>query len=58
VRDHPLFEAAGLPVVLARTANDATLILFDGGHDIAYNAGLEWLARQTRSTKGNNRTLP
>jgi pimeloyl-ACP methyl ester carboxylesterase len=58
VRDHPLFDAAGLPVVLTRTANDATLILFDGGHDIAYNAGLEWLARQTRSTKGNNRTLP
>jgi predicted esterase len=58
VRPHPLFEEAGLPVVLTRTANDATLILFDGGHDIAYNAGLEWLTRQTRSTKGNNRTLP
>ncbi len=26
----------------------ATLVLFDGGHDIVYNAGFEWLARQNR----------
>jgi hypothetical protein len=43
-----LFEEAGLPVVFSRTSNNATLILFDGGHDIAYNAGLEWLSKQHR----------
>jgi predicted esterase len=44
----PLFEQARLPVVFKRASGDATLILFRGGHDIAYNAGLEWLARQRR----------
>lgn len=42
------FQEAGLPVVLRRTANNATLILFDGGHDVVYNAGLDWLAKQRR----------
>jgi predicted esterase len=42
------FEQAGLPVLLKRTSKNATLVLFDGGHDIAYNAGLDWLSRQSR----------
>ncbi|RJQ68980.1 MAG: dipeptidyl aminopeptidase [Desulfobacteraceae bacterium] len=42
------FEEAGLPVVVRRSSMDATLILFDGGHDIVYNAGFEWLSQQHR----------
>ncbi len=37
------FEEMGLPVVFARKSGNADLFLFDGGHDIVYNAGLEWL---------------
>ena len=43
-----LFEEAGLPVLFERTSLGATLILFDGGHDIAYNAGFFWLSKQSR----------
>jgi predicted esterase len=43
-----LFEEAGLPIIFSRTSGGATLILFDGGHDIAYNAGFAWLANQHR----------
>jgi predicted esterase len=42
------FEEARLPILFQRTSQDATLILFDGGHDIVYNAGFEWLYRQAR----------
>jgi predicted esterase len=40
------FEEAGLPVVFERTSMGTTLILFDGGHDLVYNAGFEWLSKQ------------
>jgi dipeptidyl aminopeptidase/acylaminoacyl peptidase len=42
------FEEAALPVVFKRTSENATLFLFEGGHDIVYNAGLHWLAQQRR----------
>jgi predicted esterase len=42
------FEEAGLPILFKRTSQDATLVIFDGGHDIVYNAGFEWLSRQHR----------
>lgn len=42
------FEEAGLPVVFARTSDNATILLFEGGHDIVYNAGFQWLSRQHR----------
>ncbi|MGB3222467.1 MAG: prolyl oligopeptidase family serine peptidase [Desulforhopalus sp.] len=42
------FEEADLPVVFARKSGNATLFLFDGGHDIVYNAGLQWLSQQQR----------
>jgi predicted esterase len=42
------FEEADLPVLFKRTSRDATLVIFDGGHDIVYNAGFEWLSRQRR----------
>ncbi|SDB60756.1 Prolyl oligopeptidase family protein [Desulfonatronum thiosulfatophilum] len=44
----PFFEKAGLPVVLKRKSNNATIVLFDGGHDIVYNQGLDWLSKQQR----------
>ncbi len=45
---HPLFEAAGLPVVFHRASGDAVIYLFDGGHNIIYNAGFKWLSKQRR----------
>jgi dipeptidyl aminopeptidase/acylaminoacyl peptidase len=42
------FEEAGLPVAFSRTSENATLFLFDGGHDLVYNAGFSWLAQQSR----------
>jgi predicted esterase len=42
------FEEAGLPVVFKRTSRGKTLILFDGGHDMIYNVGFEWLTKQHR----------
>jgi dipeptidyl aminopeptidase/acylaminoacyl peptidase len=42
------FEKAELPVIFKRTSENATLFLFEGGHDIVYNAGLQWLAQQHR----------
>jgi hypothetical protein len=44
----PLFDSAGLPVIFKRSSNNATLVLFDGGHNVVYNAGLEWLSQQRR----------
>ncbi|GAB6058309.1 alpha/beta hydrolase family protein [Desulfonatronum parangueonense] len=44
----PFFEEAGLQVVLKRKSGNATIVLFDGGHDIVYNQGLDWLAQQQR----------
>ncbi len=43
-----LFEEAGFPVVFKRTSNHVTLCLFDGGHNIIYNAGFRWLSKQRR----------
>jgi predicted esterase len=43
---NPFFEEAGLPVVFKRSSNGITLVLFDGGHDIVYNVGFEWLLKQ------------
>jgi hypothetical protein len=42
------FDEAGLPVVFKRTSGDATIVLFDGGHNIIYNAGFQWLSKQRR----------
>jgi hypothetical protein len=46
--ENRFFEEAGLPVVFKRTSENATLLLFEGGHDIVYNAGLQWLVKQHR----------
>ena len=44
----PLFEQAGAEGLLERTSGRATVVLFRGGHDLVYNAGLAWLAGQRR----------
>lgn len=36
------------PKVYERTSRNASLVLFDGRHDIYYNAGLHWLSLQVR----------
>jgi pimeloyl-ACP methyl ester carboxylesterase len=45
---HPLFEAAGLRVRYERQSQAATLILFEGDHDLAYNPSVHWLNAQRR----------
>lgn len=46
--ENQFFKEAELPVVLIRKSGNVTLLLFDGGHDIVYNAGLLWLSKQRR----------
>jgi predicted esterase len=43
------FTQAGAPARLVRTSGNTTLVLFDGGHDVVYDAGLSWLSSQRRS---------
>jgi dipeptidyl aminopeptidase/acylaminoacyl peptidase len=38
-----LFSRAGLDLLLERKSANVTLKVFDGGHDVVYNAGLKWL---------------
>jgi dipeptidyl aminopeptidase/acylaminoacyl peptidase len=45
---HPLFAAAGLRVRFERQSQAATLVLFDGEHDMAYNPSVHWLSGQRR----------
>ncbi|MHB0774235.1 alpha/beta hydrolase family protein [Halomonas sp. WWR20] len=47
-REFPRFAEADAPVVLYLQSGPAELVLFEGGHDMLYRPGLEWLARQTR----------
>jgi hypothetical protein len=56
--NNQFFEEAGLPVVFKRTSENATLILFDGGHDIVYNAGFAWLSQQHRSSGKTHQGVP
>lgn len=48
---YPAFAEVGSPVALERTSRGATLILFDGDHDMLYAPGLRWLARQRKSDR-------
>ncbi|WP_170229518.1 alpha/beta hydrolase family protein [Polyangium fumosum] len=45
----PLYEAAKAKVVFERTSERATVVVFQGGHDVIYNAGLSWLSSQRRT---------
>lgn len=42
------FDEADAAVQLYLQSGPAELVLFDGGHDMLYRPGLEWLARQQR----------
>ncbi|WP_170319765.1 alpha/beta hydrolase family protein [Polyangium spumosum] len=44
----PLYDAAKAKVVFERTSERATVVVFLGGHDVIYNAGLSWLGEQRR----------
>jgi dipeptidyl aminopeptidase/acylaminoacyl peptidase len=41
-----VYSRAGHPKIYERTSANSTLVLFEGGHDIVYNAGLLWLSEQ------------
>ncbi len=45
---NPLFEQAGVEALLERTSERATVVVFQGSHDLVYNAGLAWLAGKRR----------
>jgi pimeloyl-ACP methyl ester carboxylesterase len=44
----PLYEQAGTKVLFERSSLGSTVVIFQGGHDIIYNAGLAWLAEKRR----------
>jgi len=45
---HPVYERSGAPIRLERRSGSVTLIVYEGGHDMAYNPTLRWLAEQRR----------
>jgi poly(3-hydroxybutyrate) depolymerase len=47
--DDEIYAQAGLAKLFERSSANVTLVLFKGGHDIVYNAGLVWLSRQSAS---------
>jgi len=44
----PLYEAAKAKALFERTSGRATVVVFQGGHDVIYNAGLAWLTDKRR----------
>ncbi len=43
-----LYDRAKKPLRFARSSENVSVEVFQGGHDIIFNAGLAWLARQVR----------
>ena len=43
-----LFLDVGLKVIFSKTSSNVTLKIFDGDHDIIFNAGLFWLSQQKK----------
>ncbi len=41
-----LFSDAGFPLLLERQSSNVVFKMYDGNHDIIYNAGLSWLSQQ------------
>jgi len=41
-----MFEAAGKELLLELSSGEAVLWVFEGSHDVVYNAGLRWLAEK------------
>lgn len=46
-----LFTDAGLRLIFERKSDKVILKIFDGKHDVIYNAGLYWLSTQKRKTR-------
>jgi predicted esterase len=44
----PHYADAGVELLLERKSADVTLKIFDGRHDVIYNAGLAWLSGQRK----------
>lgn len=45
-----IFGKAEAPLRFERTSRTATLVLFDGGHDMVYNAALAWMGQHRAPT--------
>ncbi len=43
-----LYDDAGVQLLFERRSRNAVIKLFEGRHDVIYNAGLVWLSRQRR----------
>lgn len=48
VHEDKLFADAGVPFLYERESNKAVLKIYEGRHDVVYNAGLVWLSGQKR----------
>jgi hypothetical protein len=48
----PLYERAGTKVLFERSSLGSTVVIFQGGHDVIYNAGLAWLGEKKRRNAG------
>lgn len=46
-----LYTDAGLRLLFEKVSKTVTLKIFDGKHDVIYNAGLYWLSKQRRKTR-------
>lgn len=51
--DSTYFRKVDPKVFFVRESNNARLVLFEGVHDMVYNAGLQWLAEQQRKSAPN-----
>jgi hypothetical protein len=51
IEDDPLYKDK--PVLFRRTSENARVTIFDGGHEIIYNAACEWLARHVKEEPAN-----
>jgi predicted esterase len=43
-----LYKNSGKSLLFRKTSKNVTVSLFNGGHDVLYNAGLLWLSRQKK----------
>lgn len=49
--DNPLYSDAGMKLLYQKSSGNAILNIFEGNHDVIYNAGLCWLNNQQRVDK-------
>lgn len=45
------YGQAGVPVRASHSSGNTTLVLFDGGHDVVYEAGFSWLEGKKRAER-------